>query len=308
MIFINTDFLRNFVTVVDEKNITHAAEKLHISQPSLTNQIKYLESYYGKSLLVRHTRMVTPTAAGRIIYDNAKSMISIEDAMPSKIEDLEKGFTGTLNIGISSYHADSFLRAHLSNFSKKYPSVKFNIVADNVNHITEMMKNRIIEICFVRRPTYAQSDFKIEYSYSETFYAIRHRDSGFLDGVTGQISLASLRDIPLSLPRGYSDRIIDSCINLGFKPNVMFLNTSRDIALFWAEEKLAVSCLILDDESNLPRDCLIANQIDCPELQVNRSVCTVRGRELTPVARNFLREVGMDRRFTFNDITEEKFW
>jgi LysR family nitrogen assimilation transcriptional regulator len=61
--------LRYFVTVVEERQITRAAAKLHIAQPALSHAMAQLEAELGVQLLERHARGVTPTAAGSRLYE-----------------------------------------------------------------------------------------------------------------------------------------------------------------------------------------------------------------------------------------------
>ncbi len=82
---------KQFVAIAECKNITKAANKLMIAQPSLTSQIKRLEEELGTALLIRHPRSVELTEAGELFYKTAKKILQIENNTRTNIGLLEKG-------------------------------------------------------------------------------------------------------------------------------------------------------------------------------------------------------------------------
>ncbi len=78
---INLRQLRYFVKVVEAGNITRAAEALHVAQPSLGVQIRSLETEMGVPLLERHSRGISPTAAGNLLYEHASDILQRVDAL-----------------------------------------------------------------------------------------------------------------------------------------------------------------------------------------------------------------------------------
>lgn len=82
---INLRQLRYFAKVVELGSITRAAEKLHIAQPSLGVQIKYLEAEMRTPLLERHSRGVSVTAAGRVLYERAAEILRQIDDLPQQV-------------------------------------------------------------------------------------------------------------------------------------------------------------------------------------------------------------------------------
>ena len=73
----NIEYLKNFVTIVDEKNISLASKKLFIAQPSLSNQIKYLEDLYQTKLMYRGGKNIKLTPAGKELYLKSKEIIKL---------------------------------------------------------------------------------------------------------------------------------------------------------------------------------------------------------------------------------------
>ena len=91
--------LRYFVTVAEELNITRAAEKLNMSQPPLSNQMKSLEEELGTQLFIRGKRHLTMTEAGTVLYRRALQLLELSEQTQEEIRSLD-GLAGKLNIGL----------------------------------------------------------------------------------------------------------------------------------------------------------------------------------------------------------------
>ena len=87
--------LRYFVTVADERSFTKAAERLHMSQPPLSKQIKLLENDLGVCLFDRTTRVLYLTREGEILYKRAKKIISQMDDIETFFTDFRRGEIGS---------------------------------------------------------------------------------------------------------------------------------------------------------------------------------------------------------------------
>ena len=83
--------LINFITIVEEGNITKAAQKLHLSQPPLSNQLKSLEQELGVKLVERGSRKITLTDVGNLLYKRGKDMISMFESTLNEVEDFKSG-------------------------------------------------------------------------------------------------------------------------------------------------------------------------------------------------------------------------
>lgn len=123
----NTLYLRTFIEVVNLKNISKAAEKLYITQPAVTKQLKILEGEFGTVLLKRDGRDITPTLAGKDLYKYAVNTLNAENNIIEKLKHNAKIMGGELNIYSSSMPADYYLSEILLNFDNQYENVTYNI-------------------------------------------------------------------------------------------------------------------------------------------------------------------------------------
>lgn len=122
----NTSYLRTFIEVIDLKNISKAAEKLFITQPAVSKQLKLLENDFGAELFRKNGREIYPTEEGRILYKYAKSVLSEENKIYSMLKKDEK-LTGTLTVYTSSVPADYYIQELVYEFHKLYPDISYII-------------------------------------------------------------------------------------------------------------------------------------------------------------------------------------
>src|SRR6478735_4612962 len=97
----NLKRLQYFVKIVDIGNLTQAADVLHVAQPALSQQLATLESEVRQQLLVRTTRGVTPTEAGKILYRHAQLILRQCDQAQIDMEAAGGGLSGAVSVGLA---------------------------------------------------------------------------------------------------------------------------------------------------------------------------------------------------------------
>ncbi|MGF1478628.1 MAG: LysR family transcriptional regulator [Cyanophyceae cyanobacterium] len=123
---VDLQHLEFFIAVAEERNFTHAAERLHTTQPQLSNKIKALEKKVDGLLLNRKKRPLELTQAGSIFLAEARSiLIRLEQAI-HLTQKLNRGEVGNLNIGFTSSIANGILPDILNAFRTSSPEVKLN--------------------------------------------------------------------------------------------------------------------------------------------------------------------------------------
>jgi len=116
--------LRYFIAVAEELHFGHAAARLNISQPPLSQQIQILEQQVGARLLARTNRSVSLTPAGRQFLADSRQILSQVEEAAARAARLHQGETGELRIGFTS--SAPFIKAvsdTLSSFRQRYPDV-----------------------------------------------------------------------------------------------------------------------------------------------------------------------------------------
>jgi DNA-binding transcriptional LysR family regulator len=119
--------LTSFVTVAEELHFRRAAERLHIVQPALSQQIAKLEAELGVQLLERTNRRVTLTDAGRVFLDDARAMLRLRDRAISYARTVQSGTSGALNIGYVGPSAYSGMPQLIRAFRRDFPQVDLRL-------------------------------------------------------------------------------------------------------------------------------------------------------------------------------------
>ena len=123
-----TDVLRSFVTVADFGSYTQASELLGRSQPAISMQLKKLETLLECSLFQRNEQKLDLTEDGRILFDYARKILSLNDEAVATF--VRPSLSGNLKFGIPSEFATSLLPKIVSRFSQNYPTVSLDVSCD----------------------------------------------------------------------------------------------------------------------------------------------------------------------------------
>ncbi|WP_416829118.1 LysR family transcriptional regulator [Ectobacillus polymachus] len=147
------DILEVFVTVVELKNFSHAAEKLHVSQPSVSLIIRNLESEFGTKLIHRTPKYVQVTEAGKILYHHAKRILDHYENAKQEIHQLLHVVTGTLRIGVSFTIGEYILPKVLADYAKQYPQVDIQVIISNTKEVIKGVETNQHDIGLIEGKT-----------------------------------------------------------------------------------------------------------------------------------------------------------
>ena len=191
--------LKYFVTVAEELNITRAAEKLNISQPPLSNQIRALEEELDTVLFIRGKRHLLLTESGQLLYRHAKEILSLSEKTSNEIRQMGKNISGTISIGLVEGSAPDIASKWIESFIRKYPDIKFRIMDGNSDELIERLRSGLINLAVITSPCDQTllNSFKVG---QEKMTAFMSKDTPLsrLPGET--IDLSLLKDQSLIVP------------------------------------------------------------------------------------------------------------
>ena len=148
----NFDWLTTFLEVSRQKSFSRAAEKLHVTQPSISAQIRALESHLGHRLLDRGGGKVTLTGAGKAFQPFAEQSLVQLKQVRLTLADMERTPRGSLTVSANDSTALYVLPILISKFKKQYPKVALNIVRAERSKTLELVLNREVEFGIVSLP------------------------------------------------------------------------------------------------------------------------------------------------------------
>ncbi len=128
--------------------IRGTAKEISISQPAVSQRLKYIEEYFGETIFIRTPKKLLLTSNGELILKHAEKIIKEEENIKHKLSKFSQEVRGTLSIACSSLVSQRFLPGILANFTKKYPQVAIDLVTG----ISEMIKQNHTNyhICIIR--------------------------------------------------------------------------------------------------------------------------------------------------------------
>ena len=126
--------------VYREKSFSAAAEKLYISQPSLSANVRRVEETVGQPLFDRSTKPVSLTPCGRRYIDAAEQIMAAESAFREYLGNAEHLRTGALTIGGSNLFSSFILPPMIASFTARYPGVRVSLTEANTADLTAMMR------------------------------------------------------------------------------------------------------------------------------------------------------------------------
>ncbi len=147
----STKDLFYFYTVAKELHFSHAAKKLHVSQPSLSIAIKRLENLFGTNLFIRHNHGVTLTQAGEKLCDNVKKIFLLWEETVTVIKDTKQCIKGTIRIGCHST-ITPFMSGMVSQLLKQYPELQIHFHHDISMRVMENILKGQCDIGLVTDP------------------------------------------------------------------------------------------------------------------------------------------------------------
>ncbi|MCC3359203.1 LysR family transcriptional regulator [Bacillus sp. REN16] len=138
--------LQVFISVVENKNFSRAADDLHMTQPAVSQYIRTIEENLGVRLLDRTNKYVRVTKAGEIVYHHAKEIVGLYTKMGSLLDDLTNQVKGPLSIG-ASYTFGEYVLPHLiAEMKTQYPDIKPTVTIGNTEIVAELVRTHQIDI------------------------------------------------------------------------------------------------------------------------------------------------------------------
>lgn len=211
--------LRYFIAVAEELNFTRAAEKLHMAQPPLSQQIQQLEAELGFQLFRRTKRTVVLTEAGQVFFEESQKILLQLDRAIQIGQQTSRGELGQLTIGFVSSASHNVVPAILQAFRTLHPAVKLELREMTTKEQLQRLREGQIDIGFIRPPV--EDGMNSEIVFQEPLIVALPQTHHFAD--RAQVELRQLSTepfilFPRSLAPGLYDRIISFCQQAGFSP------------------------------------------------------------------------------------------
>lgn len=214
--------LRYFIAVAEELNFTRAADRLHIAQPPLSQQIRQLEEELGVTLLHRTKRHVELSEAGQVFLDHARQILRLTEVAAVQARRAQRGEIGRLSVGFFEHMSYTLLPPIFRAYRERFPDVDMDVRWFPVIGQADALRRGDVDISFMRPGTDSE-DITTEVLVTEPFVIAVPASHPFAT----EDSL-SLRDCVAErfvmytphLAPDFHDMILRMCATAGFTPRV----------------------------------------------------------------------------------------
>ncbi|MCG0276456.1 MAG: LysR family transcriptional regulator [Thermosediminibacteraceae bacterium] len=145
----NINLFKSFIAVAETQSLSRAAERLFVTQPALSQQIKQLETLFSVQLIKRTNRGIVLTEAGRILYDYAKRIVSTYEDLEKNMNDFRASISGNLIVGASSIVGGYAVPCSIFIFKEKYPETNIKLKVGNRSQILTELRDGAIDVAIV---------------------------------------------------------------------------------------------------------------------------------------------------------------
>lgn len=225
--------LKYFLTVIKEGSISKAADALHITQPTLSRQLKQLEDELNTTLFKRGSRNISLTKDGFLLQMRAKEIVTLVDKTEKDFLSNNDLICGDIYIGCGETDAMRIIARATKKLIKDYPNIKVHLFSGNADDITEKLDKGILDFCVFIEPSDIKKYDFIKLPLKDTWGLLVPKDS--LLSSKKYITKDDLIDIPLITSRqslvhnefsgwlgfDYDDLNIVSTYNLIFNASLM---------------------------------------------------------------------------------------
>lgn len=218
--------LQYTLKIAEERNFSRAADKLHIAQPSLSQQLSKLEQELGVKLFQRNTSTVELTYAGASFIEHAKKIMDAVEQLRQEMDDISQLRAGRVVIGSMPITGSHLLPYVLPAFKEAYPEIQVALLEDTSLNLEKLTAGGGTDLSLLSLPLQEPSLTYEPIGEEMIDLAVPPQHPlAALEARTEKVSLELLKDEPfivLKKGQGFRKLTIDLCRNAGFEPNVVF--------------------------------------------------------------------------------------
>lgn len=279
--------LSYFVVIAEELNITKAAEKLCMSQPPLSSQMKALEEELDTTLFIRGKRHLQLTESGKLLYRHAKEILSLVNKTSEEIRAMKKGMRGKISIGLVEGSAPIIAASWIETFLNNNKNVEFSVVDGNSDELIAKLRSGLIDMAVITSPcdNTLLNSFKVG---QEKMTAFMSKDNPLAAIPGNTIDLSMLKDKPLIIPsRESMNRMITKWFKeIHAEPKIVCrMDNYLDVAAL-AGRNIGIS--LFPKTSYILNEQLVAKEIVNPERYVEYLFVWLKNKPLSLLDEAFI--------------------
>ncbi|MCD1260293.1 LysR family transcriptional regulator [Paenibacillus athensensis] len=217
------------IQIAAERNFSRAAEKLHIAQPSLSQQLSKLEKEIGVLLFQRSTNSVELTHAGSLFVEKAQSILDMVEQLKKEMEDISQMKKGRLVVGSMPITGSTILPFVVPAFQAAYPEIEISLVEETSANLERLTSSGQTDVSLLSLPLFEDSLVYETLLEEEIVLAVPPAHP--LATRTSPVDLAELgheRFIALKKGQGFRKLTLELCQQAGITPEIVFESSNME--------------------------------------------------------------------------------
>lgn len=288
--------LQYFLAVSREQSVSGAAEHLHLSQPTLSRQLKDLEDELGKQLFIRGNRKITLTEEGVILRKRAEEIMELVKKTESEITLSDDVIAGDIYIGAGETDAVRVIAMAARCLQAEYPQIHYHIASGDAEYVLERLDKGLIDFGILFDPTDLSKYNHLRIPQKDTWGVLMRRDCALAE--KDCICPEDLWDKPLIISR---QQKAGSPLSIWLKQDFSNLNIVATYSLIYngsllVDEGLGYA-LSLDKLVNVSGDSSLCFRPLYPRLEIGLNLVWKKYQVFSKAADKFLEKIGEEVAF-----------
>lgn len=224
--------LRYFLEVAREGSVTHAAERLHISQPALSKQLKDLEAELGKKLFVRSSFSVRLTDEGMLLRKRAEDILDMVDKTTEEFKALGEITGGDIHIGCAESENIKHLARRIRSVQTRYPGIRVHLYSGDTEDLAERLDRGLLDFAVIAQAVDLSKYNYLELPGADIWGVVMRKDAPlaqkeavFLDDLMDLPLIVSRQGFREDIPRLFGEKVdrlnVTATLNLSYNGSVM---------------------------------------------------------------------------------------
>ncbi len=281
--------LRYFLAVAREENMTRAAELLHVTQPTLSKQMKSLEDELGKKLFIRHSFSIALTEEGMLLRSRAEDLVSMADKIEREFLSFGDITGGDIFFGLAESYQIRYLAREIRLFKAIYPDLHYHITSGDTEQVTEKLDKGLLDFGVICEAPDPRKYEYVLFPEADHFGAVFPAGSGLAEKEA--LTAEDLAGLPLFC----SEQSWEKDIRPWAKETFSKLRLEGSFRLayngsMFAREGLGV-LLTFNNLIDTSRESGLVFRPLFPRLEMNMYLIWNRYRSFTPIAERFLKQI-----------------
>jgi LysR family hydrogen peroxide-inducible transcriptional activator len=275
-----------FIEIARQRSFTRAAERLHMAQPALSQQMKNLETELGTALFIRGRKETQLTAAGKAFLPRAEALIAQAEAAKAIVSDVAQLRGGKLIVAAIPSVSACLLPEVIRSFARHHSKVELQLIEDSSERVAESVESGRADIGFLQLPA-SKAAFETRTIITEPFVLL----------VAKTHAMAKQKEVPLKQLAAESfifykgrarDTALEACRKAGFEPRIACESGELETVRALVAAGLGLAVVPQLAAGNLPKT-IQAITIREPRMQRQIAAVWQKGSVLSPAAQALLK-------------------